>query len=1101
MALVKILLLACILGLAFLQEDSRGLITKKMISKETLTLQENEKQTVLLPLDDLGLGNSTGVSERHAIIVEIKSLPNEPSSVKMNNVIDVKARMNAPGHLDEFINIKDTFPPLKDKKEGNMIYHYVVYDLCYLSHQIKVIPSIELEFESLDGVVKSEYIAKVVEFKNLKINCVDPQSDWFLPREDHASCQTWDQKVWVYGGRRNIDDQVVPMGDIMKFDSKLNRWFKAKENSSIKPKPRYAHSMFCYFNYLIIFGGMSYSGEILGDLWVYDIVKETWISVMDINNVLDLQIQNITGFIPEARAYASSIMMKVLGAGYLVGGKNREGFACDLWALKVDKVIQHIEDPESVSIENFWVQKDFNQEMKEFCRFGHSVAEVTNTTFLIYGGIDQNSDVISYPVLYNVVDQTSTQLDERGFKGGPMKRNKPALLSTGNKMVIMYGGVDPERKGYLTDLWHLKIDDSSVIYEKVEYETKGTAYMVSWRTGFTMEYLRGINDPHLIGGSFGNNQQSQALISIPEQECANKNEFDTTTCSPCPKGSVYSPKIQECRWCEQYEYFEENFDDYFKSVCMPCPRGLIGGNYRSCVPCAGGYVFDVKVKSHCRECTQDEVCPLGTKYAFERKQFNELLNDVKINNVPKIMDTYDVSVDHTATYIVLILVFLTLIFSILIAITLTGCKERFMFIFREIDSLAITGGRRKKVVGGILMIFFLLYLSLIFAGYIISFLVYNERRESSETQSPFLQKEMPTSFEIEIQAYGSKVKESNTPFLIYDATKNEDPDPNPDDLCEKYKQEIDLHNTASDMIKFSSYFRGAKVGSFKCERNRLNDFTDEYNLKIGFKDIPKGDIKDQIIYISLKSDYSYAFHFFRWKFTSVWKYGFEDYPTAFSEIEGVMTPQKMLDSNKNITKAFKGPEPTSLHMSLIPTHYVNEIEGKNHKGYRVQLNEFSRGSTVNKRNLVNRYIAGGRDLQGLNIQFIVNSSDRFYQVRIQRIKSILEVIAYMLGFLAGFIIIVRAAKYYLLRETYFLEIEKQCEQYYGRHDELKYEEEDDVTNIELMRLERTRHRNRISDESRVLNTSSEGVNRDSMAHKDEDEFNEDDENDLKKLAI
>ncbi len=92
-------------------------------------------------------------------------------------------------------------------------------------------------------------------------------------------------------------------------------------------------------------------------------------------------------------------------------------------------------------------------------------------------------------------------------------------------MVIMYGGVDPERRGYLSDLWHLKVTDQSVIYEKVEYETKGTAYMVSWRSGFTMEYLRGINDPHLIGGTFGNNHHSQALISIPEQECQNHQDF------------------------------------------------------------------------------------------------------------------------------------------------------------------------------------------------------------------------------------------------------------------------------------------------------------------------------------------------------------------------------------------------------------------------------------------------------------------------------------------------------------------------------------------------------------------------------------------------
>ena len=112
----------------------------------------------------------------------------------------------------------------------------------------------------------------------------------------------------------------------------------------------------------------------------------------------------------------------------------------------------------------------------------------------------------------------------------------------------------------------------------------------------------------------------------------------------------------------------------------------------------------------------------------------------------------------------------------------------------------------------------------------------------------------------------------------------------------------------------------------------MNEFTDEYTMKLEFVDVPKGDIKDQFVHLLFDSDYTYAFHFFRWKFKSVWEYGFEDIPIAFSEIEGVMTPQMVQDSNKNITKAFKGPEPTTMEMSLIPTHYVNEGDGSNHEG-------------------------------------------------------------------------------------------------------------------------------------------------------------------------
>lgn len=371
------------------------------------------------------------------------------------------------------------------------------------------------------------------------------------------------------------------MDDVMYYDSKMNKWSTGKSNGTLKPKPRYGHVMFCYFNYLIVFGGLSSNGELLGDLWVYDVVKELWIPVIDNQNVIELQSKNIEGVIPKERGYASAVMLKVVGAGYMVGGKNNIGFACDLWALKIDRIIQHVEDPQVVPLENFWIKKEFSEgATQQLCRFGHSTAEVKNHTFLIYGGIDQSNNVISTPLVYDVLAQKLTVLDEYGDYIPPA-RNKPALLSTGNNMVIMYGGVDPLKRGYLTDLWHFKVYDDKIWYQKVNYENNGTAYMVSWRSGFTMEYLRGINDPHLIGGTYGNNQASQALISMPEQECMDQQHFDSSTCSPCPRGSTYSKEINDCHWCEQYEYFEENYDNYFKSSCQPCPRGLIGGTYKS----------------------------------------------------------------------------------------------------------------------------------------------------------------------------------------------------------------------------------------------------------------------------------------------------------------------------------------------------------------------------------------------------------------------------------------------------------------------------------------------------------------------------------------
>lgn len=395
-------------------EDERGLIVKKHLKQEELALREGVETIITVDLLSAIDENSLDVSKSHMILIEVQSYPAYPDKVNMEHVIDVYARMNAPGQNKEFIDIKDTFPVMQRGEDPQMIYHYVVYDLCYLNHNAKDASTIELKFKSLSGDVRSQFDAKIVEFKHLKINCVDPDSDWFIPREDHGSCQTWDQKVWVYGGRRNVHKEIVVMDDIMYFDAKLNRWFKAVSNSKLTPAARYGHVMFCYFNYLIIFGGMSHGGDLLGDLWVYDIVKEAWYPVIDNKNLIELQTLNVQGIIPRERAYAKGVMMRELGAAYIVSGKNADGFGCDLWALKVDKVVQHVEDPDSVKIENFWVKKEFEEDMGILCRFGHSVAEVSNTTFLIYGGVNPSNNVVSDPLLYDIVNQQLVQLEETG---------------------------------------------------------------------------------------------------------------------------------------------------------------------------------------------------------------------------------------------------------------------------------------------------------------------------------------------------------------------------------------------------------------------------------------------------------------------------------------------------------------------------------------------------------------------------------------------------------------------------------------------------------------------------------------------------------------
>ena len=61
------------------------------------------------------------------IIIEAHTQANS-DDVNLSHVVDLHARMIAPGVFDEFIDIKDTFP-IKNDKNYQIIYHYVLYDL------------------------------------------------------------------------------------------------------------------------------------------------------------------------------------------------------------------------------------------------------------------------------------------------------------------------------------------------------------------------------------------------------------------------------------------------------------------------------------------------------------------------------------------------------------------------------------------------------------------------------------------------------------------------------------------------------------------------------------------------------------------------------------------------------------------------------------------------------------------------------------------------------------------------------------------------------------------------------------------------------------
>lgn len=90
-----------------------------------------------------------------------------------------------------------------------------------------------------------------------------------------------------------------------------------------------------------------------------------------------------------------------------------------------------------------------------------------------------------------------------------------------------------------------------------------------------------------------------------------------------------------------------------------------------------------------------------------------------------------------------------------------------------------------------------------------------------------------------------------------------------------------------------------------------------------------------------------------------------------------------------------------MYIDLTPTYYVNEIEGIRYQGYRGHLKNYERGSIVNERTMLNSRTPRGFPNEGFELEFITETNENVYQVRVVRHRSFLEIMALILGLVAG----------------------------------------------------------------------------------------------------
>ncbi len=318
--------------------------------------------------------------------------------------------MNIPGHESDFVQIKPKKVQNPENKDATLTYFYVLYDLCLVTPD----SNMQVKIENNGPIFKGAMVARIDPVQTFKVNCVELSSDWFTPRQEHAACNTYDQKLFVFGGKNFIGDKANFLNDVLYYDELKNVWKEIKVKGP-QPAGRFGHTMFCYYNYLIVFGGQGEGQTVFGDLWVFDILKEDWHMIMDSNDVHALTHQNVDGIIPSGRVHHSGEINERFGAAFITGGKVQNGQpACDMWALNIDKLIEYVERPDESLFENIWSRKDDPQLQELFCRWGHATGFIDNRYMFVYGGINHDNKVVRDSFAFDMLEYYIVPLAEKG---------------------------------------------------------------------------------------------------------------------------------------------------------------------------------------------------------------------------------------------------------------------------------------------------------------------------------------------------------------------------------------------------------------------------------------------------------------------------------------------------------------------------------------------------------------------------------------------------------------------------------------------------------------------------------------------------------------
>lgn len=384
-------------------------------------------------------------------------------------------------------------------------------------------------------------------------------------------------------------------------------------------------------------------------------------------------------------------------------------------------------------------------------------------------------------------------------------------------------------------------------------------------------------------------------------------------------------------------------------------------------------------KGECSSCLIGNYCPLGTQYSkFNATELQyEFENQERYDNP---VETYSDDKPIDRMFIAILMVFLALAIYIAICKLILNCydKQSALSFFYDYDWVIITGGGQNTALGGMIMVFLWIALAIVVTIHAYYFLFANRFVDRKRMRNSVWEPQMIANFEYDFEAVVSTFgKEDSNQVSASDPTLN-------------------LWTENRFQIVESAYFKNAKYSDYTCRKEKLSDKTDKYIIRAVYRNISKqiNLITDEYLDFKFDSSHNQVFHFFEWRYASVWDYSDSSKaPTMDGEhyfssyIEGAVSP--------NIDNGFKGQTPTILNFSLLPFYFVNFNTMETSNGYKAKLENVTFGSLVNSSTIISDENDSAN--KGFTVRLLNTQYESVYKISEYHTKGFFEMLGIIMG--------------------------------------------------------------------------------------------------------